>query len=162
MFGVMFADEIPTDYRGWAATDHDLYDLVAAGMIARGAMPEPDSREPWFICEAHAEGDTIDRVVTIFEQSLDQALDARAREETGKYRLGLAVIRLAQRAERTLDIGRIALPDLEQLARQAHDPAIVAVLAGDRAIVAAQADPPSVTAVPDWTGRRLPLHATAA
>jgi glutamate-1-semialdehyde 2,1-aminomutase len=82
MFGVMFADQIPTDYRGWAATDHDLYDLVAAGMIARGAMPEPDSREPWFICEAHAEGDTIDRVVTIFEEALDQALDARARGET--------------------------------------------------------------------------------
>ncbi|MFL5722606.1 MAG: aspartate aminotransferase family protein [Chloroflexota bacterium] len=82
MFGVMFADQIPTDYRGWAATDHDLYDLVAAGMIARGAMPEPDSREPWFMCEAHAEGDTIDRVVTIFEEALDQALDARARGET--------------------------------------------------------------------------------
>src|SRR3954447_3010149 len=83
-------------------------------------------------------------------------------DETGKYRLGLAVIRLAQRAERTLDIGRIALPELERLARQAHHPAILAVLDGDRAIVAAQADPPSVTAVPDWTGRRLPLHATAA
>jgi glutamate-1-semialdehyde 2,1-aminomutase len=78
MFGVMFADEIPTDYRGWAATDHELYDAVAAGMIARGAMPEPDSREPWFICEAHAEGDTIDRVVTTFEESLDAALEQRA------------------------------------------------------------------------------------
>jgi glutamate-1-semialdehyde 2,1-aminomutase len=82
MFGVMFAEEIPTDYRGWASTDHDLYDLVAGGMIARGAMPEPDSREPWFICEAHAESDTIDQVVTIFEESLEAALDARARGET--------------------------------------------------------------------------------
>ncbi|HEU4672075.1 MAG TPA: aspartate aminotransferase family protein [Candidatus Limnocylindrales bacterium] len=82
MFGVMFAEEIPTDYRGWADTDHDLYDLVAAGMIQRGAMPEPDSREPWFICEAHAEGDTIDRVVTIFEEALDVALEARSRGET--------------------------------------------------------------------------------
>ncbi len=82
MFGVMFAEEIPTDYRGWADTDHDLYDLVAAAMIERGAMPEPDSREPWFICEAHAEGDTIDRVVTIFEEALDAALEARARGET--------------------------------------------------------------------------------
>jgi glutamate-1-semialdehyde 2,1-aminomutase len=79
MFGIMFAEEIPTDYRGWASTDHDLYDLVAGEMIARGAMPEPDSREPWFVCEAHAEGDTIDQVVTIFEDSLAAALDARSR-----------------------------------------------------------------------------------
>ena len=50
-------------------------------MHARGAMPEPDSREPWFICEAHAEGDTVDKVVTIFGDSLDAALEARARGE---------------------------------------------------------------------------------
>jgi hypothetical protein len=47
-------------------------------MQARGAMPEPDSREPWFISEAHARGDDVDRVVTIFEASLDAALEARA------------------------------------------------------------------------------------
>jgi hypothetical protein len=41
-------------------------------------MPEPDSREPWFICEAHAGGDTVDRVVSIFADSLDAALEARA------------------------------------------------------------------------------------
>jgi len=79
MFGVMFTDTLPDDYRGWAGTDHELYDAVAVGMIARGAMPEPDSREPWFLCEAHAEGDQVDRVASIFEASLDAALDARAR-----------------------------------------------------------------------------------
>ena len=56
MFGVMFAERLPADYRGWADTDHDLYDEVARGMFARGAMPEPDSREPWFMCEAHRAG----------------------------------------------------------------------------------------------------------
>ena len=61
MFGVMFTEELPADYRGWANTDHDLYDAVAVGMFARGAMPEPDSREPLFICEAHAQGDLVDR-----------------------------------------------------------------------------------------------------
>ncbi|MET0771600.1 MAG: aspartate aminotransferase family protein [Candidatus Limnocylindrales bacterium] len=79
MFGVMFAERLPDDYRGWADTDHDLYDAVATGMIARGAMPEPDSREPWFMCEAHREGDTIDRIVSIFATSLDAALAERAR-----------------------------------------------------------------------------------
>ncbi|HTS15776.1 MAG TPA: aspartate aminotransferase family protein [Candidatus Sulfotelmatobacter sp.] len=78
MFGIMFAEQLPTDYRGWADTDHELYDAVAQGMIQRGAMPEPDSREPWFMCEAHAEGDDLARVVTAFEGALEAALAERA------------------------------------------------------------------------------------
>jgi glutamate-1-semialdehyde 2,1-aminomutase len=81
MFGIMFTEEAPNEYRDWASSDHDLYDAVAMGMHARGAMPEPDSREPWFICEAHAHEDIVDRVVTIFGDSLDAALDARTRGE---------------------------------------------------------------------------------
>ncbi|HXQ95378.1 MAG TPA: aspartate aminotransferase family protein [Candidatus Acidoferrales bacterium] len=77
MFGVMFAETMPHDYRGWAGTDHELYDAVADGMIRRGAMPEPDSREPWFICEAHAADDTVDRTAGIFEAALDEALERR-------------------------------------------------------------------------------------
>src|SRR3954468_155914 len=79
MFGIMFTEQAPTEYRDWAKSDHELYDAVALGMLARGAMPEPDSREPWFICEAHAEGDIVDRVVTIFEESFRAALESRAR-----------------------------------------------------------------------------------
>ena len=82
MFGIMFTDEVPTEYRDWARSDHELYDAVAVGMMARGAMPEPDSREPWFLCEAHAQGDTVDRVVSIFEESLKAALEARAHGES--------------------------------------------------------------------------------
>jgi glutamate-1-semialdehyde 2,1-aminomutase len=81
MFGIMFTEHVASEYRDWANTDHELYDAIAVGMHARGAMPEPDSREPWFICEAHAQGDTVDRIVTIFGQSLDAALEARARGE---------------------------------------------------------------------------------
>ncbi len=78
MFGIMFTDVLPTDYRGWADTDHELYDAVAGQMIRRGAMPEPDSREPWFMCEAHASGDDLDRVLSIFDAALDAALEERA------------------------------------------------------------------------------------
>jgi glutamate-1-semialdehyde 2,1-aminomutase len=78
MFGIMFTDTAPTEYRDWAKSDHELYDAVAVGMMARGAMPEPDSREPWFLCEAHAQGDTVDRIVSIFEESLGAALETRA------------------------------------------------------------------------------------
>ena len=79
MFGIMFREEEATEYRDWATTDHELYDAIAIGMHARGAMPEPDSREPWFMCEAHADADIIDRVLTAFSDSLDAALEARAR-----------------------------------------------------------------------------------
>jgi glutamate-1-semialdehyde 2,1-aminomutase len=78
MFGIMFTDKAPTEYRDWANSDHDLYDAVAVGMHARGAMPEPDSREPWFFCEAHAHEDIVDRVVTAFSDSLGAALEERA------------------------------------------------------------------------------------
>jgi glutamate-1-semialdehyde 2,1-aminomutase len=78
MFGIMFREQLPTEYRDWASSDHELYDAIAIGMHARGAMPEPDSREPWFLCEAHADSDIIDRVLTAFEGSLQAALDERA------------------------------------------------------------------------------------
>jgi glutamate-1-semialdehyde 2,1-aminomutase len=80
MFGIMFREEVATEYRDWATTDHELYDAIAVGMHARGAMPEPDSREPWFVCEAHAGGDIVDRVVSIFADSLRAALEARAHD----------------------------------------------------------------------------------
>jgi glutamate-1-semialdehyde 2,1-aminomutase len=78
MFGIMFTDRVPTEYRDWATSDHELYDAIAMAMHSRGAMPEPDSREPWFICEAHSKDDSVDRVVSIFGESLDAALEARA------------------------------------------------------------------------------------
>jgi len=81
MFGIMFREEVASEYRDWATTDHELYDAVAVGMHARGAMPEPDSREPWFMCEAHAKGDLVDRALTAFSDSLDAALEARAHGE---------------------------------------------------------------------------------
>ena len=238
----------PTEYRDWADTDHELYDAIAIGMHARGAMPEPDSREPWFICEAHAQGDIVDRVVTIFSDSLDAALEDRAHgeasapkaerwrcrtrpadrmngpggmvldgnavrsvdraaalllalgesqgeagvtelarrlglhkstasrllatlqkrglveqdDETGKYRLGLVVIRLAERAERTLDLRGIALPELERLARLTHETTGLGILDGDTMLTVAQVDGPNLIAVGDWTGRATPLHCVAS
>ena len=46
-------------------------------MRRHGAFPEPDSREPWFMSQAHAEADIVDRVVSAFEVSLAEALDER-------------------------------------------------------------------------------------
>jgi DNA-binding transcriptional ArsR family regulator len=41
--------------------------------------------------------------------------------DSGKYRLGLVVIRLAERAERTLDLRSIAMPELDRLARSTRE-----------------------------------------
>ena len=78
MFGIFFAEKVPTEYRDWAQSDHELYDAIAVEMHVRGAMPEPDSREPWFICEAHASGDLVDRVITAFSDAVAASLEARA------------------------------------------------------------------------------------
>ncbi len=79
MFGIMFTDQDVREYRDWVKTDHDLYDAVAVGMHVRGAMPEPDSREPWFLCAAHDDADEA-QVLQAFQGSLNAALDARAQD----------------------------------------------------------------------------------
>ena len=53
MFGVHFTPHVPTTYRDWKKTNSELYRRFAWQLIEHGLMLEPDSREPWFICEAH-------------------------------------------------------------------------------------------------------------
>jgi DNA-binding IclR family transcriptional regulator len=83
-------------------------------------------------------------------------------EETGKYRLGLVVIRLAERAERTLDLKGLGLPELERLARATRETVGLGIAQGDACLTVAQVDGPSMIACPDWTGRTAPLHCTAS
>lgn len=83
-------------------------------------------------------------------------------EESGKYRLGLVVIRLAERAERTLDLRGIALPELERLARATRETVSLGIAEGDACLTVAQVDGPNMVACPDWTGRTSPLHCTAS
>jgi glutamate-1-semialdehyde 2,1-aminomutase len=96
MFGIMFTDQVPYEYRDWAKSDHALYDAVALGMQARGVMPEPDSREPWFLCEAHAVGDAFDRILAAFEVSLDAALGERSRSQPQPHLVELAHARVGE------------------------------------------------------------------
>lgn len=83
-------------------------------------------------------------------------------EESGKYRLGMVVIRLAERAERTLDLRALAMPELERLARTTRETTGLGVLDGDTMLTVAQADGPNLVAVGDWTGRSVPLHSASA
>jgi glutamate-1-semialdehyde 2,1-aminomutase len=70
MLGLFFADEAPSDYRAWIDSDYEFYDTLAPVLHDHGILVEPDSREPWFICEAHNDGclqQTLDR----FERAVD-------------------------------------------------------------------------------------------
>ncbi len=73
IFIIWFDEKAPQEYRDWKTSNHDLYDAVAAGLIKRGVMPEPDSREPWFMCAALSSQD-IAETATALEESLREAL----------------------------------------------------------------------------------------
>jgi glutamate-1-semialdehyde 2,1-aminomutase len=76
MFGVHFGSEVPQNYRDWKQTNSDLYTKFALNLIDNGLMLEPDSREPWFICEAHQ---TIDFnwLESVVEQSMAKAINEK-------------------------------------------------------------------------------------
>ncbi len=57
MFGIHFTHDVPSNYRDWRVTDSALYNRFAWKLIDHGVMLEPDSREPWFICESHQDVD---------------------------------------------------------------------------------------------------------
>ncbi len=73
MGGLFFSETPPTNYRDWVNTDYTFYDTMAPTLHDLGILCEPDSREPWFICEAHDEAcraQTLER----FEKAVDITL----------------------------------------------------------------------------------------
>ncbi len=75
MFGVHFGSEVPHNYRDWKRTNSDLYTAFAHNLIANGLMLEPDSREPWFICEAHQAVD-MEWLERVADNAMADALSA--------------------------------------------------------------------------------------
>jgi len=53
MFGLFFDAVPPDNYRAWKTSDYSFYDRMAYFLHDLGIIVEPDSREPWFMCEAH-------------------------------------------------------------------------------------------------------------
>jgi glutamate-1-semialdehyde 2,1-aminomutase len=60
MFGIALCEEEPTDYRTWIKSDNALYEEIMMALVHRGAVPDPDGREPWFLCAALSEKDVED------------------------------------------------------------------------------------------------------
>ncbi len=76
MFGMVLGiDHAPTNYRDALDTNMKLYEQIAMAMIERGAMPEPDNREPWFLCYEHSDDD-IDETLNIFYASVKAVIQS--------------------------------------------------------------------------------------
>ncbi len=73
MFGLFFAETPPDNYRDWKRSDYTLYDQVAHHLHDLLILCEPDSREPWFISEAHDDA-CLGETLAAFETALDMAL----------------------------------------------------------------------------------------
>jgi len=76
MFGVHLGNTVPQNYRDWKQTNSDLYTQFALNLIDNGVMLEPDSREPWFICEAHQSID-LQWLEQVAEKSMETAINAK-------------------------------------------------------------------------------------
>jgi glutamate-1-semialdehyde aminotransferase len=72
MFGIGFGEDEPTDLRSWVQTDRELYERIMMGLVERGAMPEIDGAEPWFLCAALSEQDVTD-TLNYFEEAVREA-----------------------------------------------------------------------------------------
>ena len=79
LFGLFLAPEPPRDYRAWKASDHAFYDRLAFHLHDEGVIVEPDSREPWFPCEAHRlDPECLPGTLGAFERAVDLTLEALA------------------------------------------------------------------------------------
>jgi len=72
MFGTFFAEAPPDNYRAWKTSDYSFYDQMAECLHDLGVIVEPDSREPWFMCEAHGLDETC---LTDTLKAVEQAVD---------------------------------------------------------------------------------------
>ena len=77
MFGLFFAENPPDNYRDWKSSDYTFYDTMAQYLHDLGIIVEPDSREPWFMCEAHGRDpscltDTLKAVELAVDLTLEQ------------------------------------------------------------------------------------------
>ena len=81
MMGLFFNEKAPADYRDWINTNYDFYDAIAAELHELGILVEPDSREPWFFCEAH-DVNCLDETLDKFEQAVDITMKKLPGEKT--------------------------------------------------------------------------------
>ncbi len=70
LMGLFFSDKAPSNYREWVHSDYAFYDALAPELHELGILIEPDSREPWFLCESH-NVECLPATLDKFEQAVD-------------------------------------------------------------------------------------------
>ncbi len=75
MFGIMFTGSTPREFRDWVNSDKHTYESIMTNLIRRGVMPDPDSREPWFLSAAHSEADVAE-TLNAFEEAVKETKQA--------------------------------------------------------------------------------------
>ncbi|MFC1694810.1 aspartate aminotransferase family protein [Pseudomonadota bacterium] len=74
MGGLFFHETAPDNYRDWLNSDYTFYDTMAPELHELGVLCEPDSREPWFICEAHSKDDSLSQTLAAFEKAVETTI----------------------------------------------------------------------------------------
>jgi glutamate-1-semialdehyde 2,1-aminomutase len=70
LMGLFFSEQPPSNYREWLNSNYEFYDTLAPYLHDEGILVEPDSREPWFLCEAHTDN-CLDDTLEKFERAVD-------------------------------------------------------------------------------------------
>jgi glutamate-1-semialdehyde 2,1-aminomutase len=65
MFSFALGAQEVTSQRDWDRSDKGLYQRLVELAIERGVMPDPDAREPWFLCFEHSQAD-IDETLNVY------------------------------------------------------------------------------------------------
>mgnify|MGYP000497926776 CR=1 FL=1 len=164
--------------RGRAAQSPDEGHEHANGAGAPGAddaaVRSVDRAAALLVCLSDADGSAsvtdLSHSLDLHKSTVSRLLSTLERRglveqdlESGHFRLGVGIIRLAQSAERTLNLRAIALPEMEALAKVTHETVSLEVFDGVAASVAiCQIDGPNLTPMPDITGRPIAMHAIAS
>lgn len=86
LMGLFFAPRPPQNYREWVHSDYDFYDALAPELHELGILVEPDSREPWFLCESHnveCLAETLDKFERAVDITLPKFEKQKSRAATG-------------------------------------------------------------------------------
>ncbi len=89
MTGLFFSDDPPKNYRDWINTDYAFYDALALELHELGILVEPDSREPWFMCEAHdveCLAETLDKFETAVDITIENSQADKSTINTAQKR----------------------------------------------------------------------------
>ncbi len=75
MFGILFMEDEPTEFRDMRNHNADLYEALCLELVARGVIPDPDAREPWFLCAAH-DDEAIDETLATLSDVVAKLKDS--------------------------------------------------------------------------------------